>query len=67
MKKQLNKWQIVWKFGKELDRWESGWRSAAVGVVKLRSFPAEGIRLSKDNYQGFIFEWRYWLPFEAKP
>ena len=63
-KKELNKWQIGWWFGKDFSRLGDGWRTAEFGVFKLTSLPPEGAVLVNRHYKGFIIKWRYWLPFE---
>jgi hypothetical protein len=66
MKRVLNKWQIVWRFGRDWMRLQPGWYTAAIGIVNYKQFPPEGeYPKAKRDYRGFMVNWRFWLPFEA--
>ena len=58
-------WQLVWKFGKDFNYMQMGWRVAHVGFIKLKLEELEeGTVLKRGQYDGFLLRWRYWLPYE---
>jgi hypothetical protein len=64
IKKEIGIWQVVAYFGRDFQFMQLGWRKAEVGIIRITSFPPEGVAFSKENYNGFILSWRYFLPWE---
>lgn len=66
MKKELNKWQFRCGLTRDYRYLElTGWHIFEIYLVKLLSFPPEGAMLGKDNYKGFIFRFKFWLPIDT--
>jgi hypothetical protein len=62
MKFILNKWQIIFDWGEDsvyLDRFH---RLLLMGIIKIREFPAEGEKLQKRHFKGFLWEIRLIIP-----
>ena len=60
MKKEINKWQIEFSYsddGGYLDR-----RVIRIGIFNFRSFPEVGAKITKDNYDGFLWIWEFRHP-----
>ena len=64
MKKELNKWQVVFYIGRDWQTMERGWKWVKFGVFKLSSFPEEGYELSSSQLKGFIFTMKVWFPID---
>lgn len=64
LQRVLDKWQFVFETGAEMAYNQLGWRVARFGIVKFTSLPEEGQKFSKENFEGFMWHWRYWLPWE---
>lgn len=64
MKRELNKWQFILRSDTPIEYLALGWRRATLGIFKLTSFPEEGTQISRRNYDGFLWRWLYWLPWD---
>ena len=65
MKKELNKWQTIFSFGRDFVRYERGWKHLVFGVFKFVEFPDDiGERLQKRHYKGFIIDLYVFIPIE---
>lgn len=65
MKKELNKWQFDMGIGKDWARFDApGWFVFHLYLLKLRSFPPEGAMLHEINYRGFMWKFKFWVPFD---
>ena len=66
--KELDKWQFVFTKGDAVEFYVPFMRQLTVGIFKLTSLPKEGVRVDKDNYDGFLWSWYYWFPIRrTKP
>ena len=63
MKRELDKWQVVFSFPMDIARMDRGWRVAWIGIVKLHQFPNDGARISHRHYSGFLLNFCIWLPW----
>jgi hypothetical protein len=64
MKKELNKWQLVYNFGKNYATRERGWKEVRFGIIKIIKMPGEGQMLYSGLYKGFMFRFYIWLPID---
>jgi len=61
---QTDKWNFRYSYGKDIVRYDAGWRHLQFGIFKVTKKPNEGVQLRRENYKGFIFSIRFWLPWE---
>lgn len=64
IKKQVNKWQLVFSFGRDFRTMERGWKQVVFGVFNIHRLPEAGMMLHKGFYQGFILRFYIWLPVD---
>ena len=64
MKKEINKWQLMWRFGRDCTVRARGWNEVNFGIFNLHHFPAEGEMVTKRFYRGFIIRFYVFLPIE---
>lgn len=64
LKQILNKWQFLFLITKDYSKIEAGWRVFKLGLVNLKSIPDNSFQLRKENYRGFIIQFRFWFPLE---
>lgn len=59
------KWHWVWGYDKLPAQGSPlGWRRIVFGFIKIKPDFPEGVRLSREWYKGFFFNWIVWFPFE---
>ena len=61
MKKELNKWQIIFHLKNCMEYLERK-EVFRFGIFNIHTFPQEGESLSKECYKGFIIQWKFWHP-----
>lgn len=64
MKNILNKWQLVWFFGRDYRTLERGWKVVRLGIINIHTKPEEGVILTKRYYKGFVIQFIIWLPID---
>jgi hypothetical protein len=64
MKYLLNKWQTHFYFGKDYTVIERGWKQIEFGIMKFTSYPNEGCKHTKKNYNGFLLKFYMWFPID---
>lgn len=62
-------WQFTFFFGKIADPnvpllLQNGWRTAIVGIFKMKELPKEDWEIKSENIQGVILQGQVWLPFD---
>lgn len=63
----IGKWQFFYNSGiPVMIHSDIFTREVNFGVFKLTKAPAEGARLNKAEYKGFILRWYYWFPFKRE-
>lgn len=60
--REIGKWQFVFTKGQAIEYNDLFMSQLTIGVFKLTSLPEEGVRVSKENYKGFLKSWYYWFP-----
>lgn len=59
----VGKWQFVYHSGLPVAyHTDMFTRHVTLGIFKLTEMPAEGSRIDRASYKGFIFQWLYWWP-----
>lgn len=59
----VGKWQFVYNSGQPVAYMTDMFtREVTLGIFKLTEKPAEGSRLERAKYKGFILRWLYWWP-----
>lgn len=66
MRRELHVWQWVWwrqpaMAGQPM---AAGWREIYIGLIRFKSFPNEGVEVSKRHYDGKLWHFYLWLPWE---
>jgi hypothetical protein len=60
---KVGKWQFVYNSGLPVGFMSDMFtRQVTLGIFKLTEMPAEGSRIDRANYKGFILSWLYWWP-----
>lgn len=63
--KKHNKLQFIFTIDKMVQYGSAGigWNKFIIGIIKIKTTPAEGETIMPHNYKGFLFSFNYWLPF----
>lgn len=64
MKKHTN-WQWIISLGRDYSRMDiMGWRLFTFGIFKFKQLPTPERAFNKEDYHGFLIQFRFWLPIE---
>lgn len=66
MKKELNKWQIIWQMRDVHEMTIPLLKEFTFGVIKFTSFPCEGGEIEKKHYKGCMKTIRFYKLFEIR-
>jgi len=67
MKRELNKWQFIFRHEPDYIRmYDQARRDVDIAVVKFTSFPPEGSLIEKANYKGIWLKFSYWFPIRLR-
>jgi hypothetical protein len=65
MKPILNKWQIVFKYGRDWRTSERGWKRLEFGILNLHYIPEDaGRMIDPSMYKGFLKHVYIWFPID---